>query len=219
MEKKTGFNVGYLIFALLAVLVMREWWTQASTIEPLPYSTFEEYLKDGKIADVTVSDRLITGRLKTPEPGGKSMVVSTLVEPALAQRLSQFGVTYTRVYESTWLRDLVSWVAPTLIFLAIWFFAYRKFADKMGSGGLIGIGKSKAKIYMEKQTGVSFDDVAGVDEAKAELQEIVDFLKNPKEHGKLGARIPKGVLLMGPTGTGKTLLARAVAGEAGVAFF
>jgi cell division protease FtsH len=220
MEKQTGLNIGYLIFALLAVLMLREWWTQASAIEPLPYSTFEQYLKDGKIADVSVSDRLITGHLKSPEPGGKSIVVSTLVEPALAERLSQFGVTYTRVYDSTWLRDIVSWVAPTLVFFGIWYFAYRRFAEKMGSGGgLIGIGKSKAKIYMEKQTGVTFDDVAGVDEAKAELQEIVDFLKNPKEHGKLGARIPKGVLLMGPTGTGKTLLARAVAGEAGVAFF
>ncbi|HJV95972.1 MAG TPA: ATP-dependent metallopeptidase FtsH/Yme1/Tma family protein, partial [Albitalea sp.] len=210
MEKRTGLNVGYLIFALLAVMLLREWWTQASTIEPLPYSTFEQYLKDGKIADVSVSDRLITGRLKSPEPGGKSVVVSALVEPALAERLSQFGVTYTRVYDSTWLRDLMSWVAPTLIFFAIWYFAYRRFADKMGAGGgLIGIGRSKAKVYMEKQTGVTFDDVAGVDEAKAELQEIVQFLKNPKEHGKLGARVPKGVLLMGPTGTGKTLLARA----------
>ena len=219
MDKKTGFNAAYLLFAFLAILLLRDVWVQVQSVETVPYSTFEQYLRDGKIDEVSVSERLITGRLKSPEKGGKTSVVAPLVEPALAQRLSEFGVTYTRTYESTWFRELLSWVAPTLILIALWFFVARKFADKMGAGGLIGIGKSKAKVYMEKQTGVTFDDVAGVDEAKAELQEIVEFLKNPKEHGRLGARIPKGVLLMGPTGTGKTLLARAVAGEAGVAFF
>jgi cell division protease FtsH len=219
MDKKAGFNLGYLFFALLAIWMLRDVWTQSQTVETVPYSTFEQYLRDGKLDNVAVSERLITGRLKTPEPGGKTSVVAPMMEPAVAERLSRFDVTYTRTFEPTFLRELFSWLAPTLIFFAIWFFIARKFADRMGAGGLIGIGKSKAKVYMEKQTGVTFDDVAGVDEAKAELQEIVDFLKNPKEHGRLGARIPKGVLLMGPTGTGKTLLARAVAGEAGVAFF
>ncbi|MDH5538464.1 MAG: ATP-dependent zinc metalloprotease FtsH [Rhizobacter sp.] len=219
MDKKAGFNLTYLVFALLAIMLLRDWWQQVQSVETVPYSQFEQYLSEGKVDEVTVSDRVISGRLKVPEPGGKTRVISTLVEPAIAERLSRFNVTYTRTFESTWLRDLLSWVAPMLIFLAIWFFIARRFADKMGGGGLIGIGKSKAKVYMEKQTGVSFDDVAGVDEAKGELQEIVEFLKNPKEHGRLGARVPKGVLLMGPTGTGKTLLARAVAGEAGVAFF
>jgi cell division protease FtsH len=219
MEKRTGFNLGYLIFALLAVMLLRDWWTQLQTVEALPYSRFEQYLAEGKVDTVEVGDSLITGRLKAPDPGGKTVVVSALVEPAMADRLSRYNVTYTRVHPSTWLRDIVSWVAPALVFFAIWYFLSRKLTDKMGGGGLIGIGKSKAKVYMEKRTGVTFDDVAGVDEAKAELQEIVEFLKAPKEHGRLGARIPKGVLLMGPTGTGKTLLARAVAGEAGVAFF
>jgi cell division protease FtsH len=219
MEKRTGFNLGYLLFALLAVLLLRDWWAEAQTVETVPYSRFEQYLAEGKIERVEVGDRLITGRLKSAEAGGKTIVISALVEPPLAERLSRFNVPYTRVHESTWLRDIVSWVAPAAVFFGIWFLFFRKFADKMGAGGLIGIGKSKVKVYVEKSTGVTFDDVAGVDEAKAELQEIVDFLKNPKEHGKLGARIPKGVLLMGPTGTGKTLLARAVAGEAGVAFF
>ena len=219
MDKKTGFNATYLVLALLAVLLMRDVWTQAQSVETVPYSTFEQYLREGKIDEVAVSERLITGHLKSPEKDGKTSVVAPLVEPAMAERLSHFGVTYTRTFEPTWLRELLSWVVPTLLFVGIWYFVVRKFAAGTGAGGLIGIGKSKAKVYMEKQTGVTFDDVAGVDEAKAELQEIVEFLKNPKEHGRLGARIPKGVLLMGPTGTGKTLLARAVAGEAGVAFF
>lgn len=219
MEKQTGLNLGYLLLAFLMILMLRNWWMQAQAVETVPYSTFEQYLKDGKIDEVVVSERLITGHFKTPE-SGKTRVAAPLVDPVMAERLERFGVTYTRAFESTWLHELFSWIAPALIFVALWFFVVRKLAARMeDAGGLIGIGKSRAKVYMEKQTGVTFDDVAGVDEAKAELQEIVDFLKNPKEHGRLGARIPKGVLLMGPTGTGKTLLARAVAGEAGVTFF
>ncbi len=222
MEKKTGLNLGYLIFAVLAMMMLRDWWAQVQNVEAVPYSRFEEYLAQGRIESIEVGDTLITGRLKTSDPGGKTIVVATRVEPALAERLAPYNVPYTRVIQSTWLRDILSWVAPALVFFGLWYFIIRRFADKMGGlggGGLIGIGKSKAKVYMEKRTGVTFDDVAGVDEAKAELQEIVEFLKNPKEHARLGARIPKGVLLMGPTGTGKTLLARAVAGEAGVTFF
>ncbi|HEU0222754.1 MAG TPA: ATP-dependent zinc metalloprotease FtsH, partial [Paracoccaceae bacterium] len=124
------------------------------------------------------------------------------------------------VHEPTFVRDLLSWIVPAAVFFGLWYFLVRRMAAQQGGlGGFMSIGKSRAKIYMEKQTGVTFADVAGVDEAKHELQEIVDFLKSPEEYGILGARIPKGVLLVGPPGTGKTLLARAVAGEAGVAFF
>jgi cell division protease FtsH len=180
MEKKAGLNLGYLIFAVLAMLLLRDWWAQIQTVETVPYSRFEEYLAQGRIESVEVGDTLITGRLKTPDPGGKAIVVATRVEPALAERLAPYNVPYTRVVRSTWLRDIVSWIAPALVFFGLWYFIYRRFADKMGGlggGGLIGIGKSKAKVYMEKRTGVTFDDVAGVDEAKAELQEIVEFLK------------------------------------------
>ena len=114
---------------------------------------------------------------------------------------------------------ILSWTVPALIFYLVWYFLVRRLAQGQGLGGLMSIGRSKAKVYLEKDTKVTFADVAGVDEAKFELQEVVAFLRDPKSYGRLGARIPKGILLVGPPGTGKTLLARAVAGEAGVPFF
>jgi len=218
MERPTQLNVAYLVFALVAILLLQQWWTQAQQTEVVPYSEFEKLLAENRIEEVLVSDQRIVGKLKTPE-GGKTVAVANLVQPDLAERLSKFGVKYTRVQESTWLRDLLSWVVPALVFFGVWYFLVRRFAGQQGLGGFMSVGKSRAKVYVEKQTGVTFADVAGVDEAKDELKEIVQFLKDPQKYGRLGAHIPKGVLLVGPPGTGKTLLARAVAGEAGVPFF
>ena len=219
MEKKNQWNTGYWIVALLLLLSLQSYWQTAKTVEPVPYSEFEKALAEGRVAEVLVSDRTVTGRLKSPDSRGKTTIVATRVEPDLADRLSKYDVPYARMLESTWLRDVLSWILPAVAFFGVWFFLFRRFAEKQGMGGFLNIGKSRAKVFVEKNTGVTFADVAGGDEAKAELVEIVDFLKNPQDYGRLGARIPKGVLLVGPPGTGKTLLAKAVAGEAAVPFF
>ncbi|HEX5685106.1 MAG TPA: ATP-dependent zinc metalloprotease FtsH [Ideonella sp.] len=217
MDKKAWPAWASVVAMAVVLWLVTNWWGTARSVESVPYSQFERDARDSRYVEIQVLDRTLVGTLREPRDG-KSTVVTALVEPALAERLSSYGVPYRRVQESGWLTDALAWLMPWLLILGLWTLMNRRLAGQAGAG-LLGIGRSKAKAYMERSTGVRFDDVAGVDEAKAELQEIVDFLRNPKEHGRLGARMPKGVLLMGPTGTGKTLLARAVAGEAGVAFF
>ena len=220
MNQKTRFNIGFAIAAFCLVLLIQYFVATASRVAPIPYSQFQQLLHDRKIASVGVSDRFLQGSLKEPLPGGQKQFVTTRVDPEFANELDKYGVSYTGQIESTFLRDLLSWIVPVLLFMGVWWYLGRRFAQSQGfGGGLMSIGKSKAKIYVESDTGVTFDDVAGVDEAKDELREVVDFLKSPRDYGRLGGRMPKGVLLVGPPGTGKTLLAKAVAGEAKVPFF
>ena len=218
MDKRTQLNVMYTVIALFSIMLFQRWLTERS-VKVLSYSEFEQLLNDKQIEEIYVRQDALEGKLKKPLPDGRDLFVTTRVDPQLAERLSQSSVKFTGVIESTWLRDLLSWVLPMLFFFAVWQFFFRRLAEKQGLGGLMTVGKSKAKVYVVKDTKVTFNDVAGVDEAKEELKEIVAFLKNPKDYGRLGAHIPKGVLLVGAPGTGKTLLARAVAGEAGVPFF
>lgn len=217
MEKKTEFNIWYWIIAFMAVILIQDIVAATSDTAPISYSQFEQYLEDGDIQSVAVGRDRITGVFKTPLDG-RNQFVTNIVDPAILNRIDEADVEITGVPENTWIGTLLSWVVPALVFFAVWMFVFRKFAEKQGFGGFMQIGKSKAKVYMEKETGVTFEDVAGVDEAKQELEEVVEFLRNPDDYSKLGARMPKGILLVGPPGTGKTLLARAVAGQAGVTF-
>ncbi len=219
MERKEHFNFWYFVIAFLAVLMLQHWLTELQQVETIPYSKFQELLSEGKVAEISIAEDHIRGRLHSPLPDGRDQIYTVRVDRDLARDLEGTGVTFTGVVKNTLLATLLSWTIPVLIFVVAWLYIFRRMAEKQGMGGFLSIGRSKAKIYMEKQVGVTFEDVAGVDEAKEELQEIVRFLQEPEAWGRLGARIPKGVLLVGPPGCGKTLLARAVAGEAGVPFF
>lgn len=218
MDKRVQFNFWYIVIAILAMMFLQNLYTQYTRIEPIPYSRFQALLEQGKVAEVAITENQIYGKLKETGADEIKEFVTTRVEPGLAEILDKYEVTYTGIIKSTWLRDLLSWIVPMLVFVGIWLFIIRRMGGGMSSG-LMSIGKSRAKVYVEKETTVTFADVAGVDEAKEELIEIINFLKNPADYSRLGGRVPKGVLLVGPPGTGKTLLARAVAGEAGVPFF
>ncbi len=217
MEPKHRTNLSYFLFAFLMLMGFQAWLTWRTTAV-IDYSQFLAYLDEGRIASVTVTETEISGHFTEPLDGRPDFV-TTRVEPGFAAELAAKGVTFGGGHDETWLTTLLSWVMPTLLFVGIWAFFIRRIAERQGMGGLVNIGKSKAKVYVERDTGVTFDNVAGVDEAKAELQEVVSFLNDRDRYGRLGARIPKGILLVGPPGTGKALLARAIAGEAKVPFF
>jgi len=220
MKKEQQYHTWYWVIAVIVVMVIQGVFASYTQVEQLAYSDFQQELKDGKIAEVRVSGNYIQGKYKKPDEKGYTDFITTRVDADTAQELSKYNVKFAGAIESTFLRDLLSWVVPIALFFGIWMFMFRRFANQQGGlGGLMSVGRSKAKVYVESDTKTTFADVAGVDEAKAELQEIVEFLKNPDRYGRLGGRIPKGVLLVGPPGTGKTLIARAVAGEAGVPFF
>ena len=218
-ERKRQIMVWYVVAAVVGVLLVQAYWASYSQVETIPYSQFESLLDQGRIDSVTVSADSVQGTLKEPLADGKRDFFAVRVDPQLAEKLENHQVVVNGTPSAGLLQSILSWVIPVAIFYALWMFVFRRIAEKQGFGGLMTVGKSHAKVYVETDTKVTFKDVAGVEEAKFELQELVAFLRDPKSYGRLGARVPKGVLLVGPPGTGKTLLAKAVAGEAAVPFF
>jgi cell division protease FtsH len=219
MEKHHKFSVWYVLIGVWAVLILHNIIVQMFAVERLPYSAFVKTLKEGRIVEVAITQDRIQGKIKETKDGQdiERAFTTVRVDPQLSELLEKHGVTFTGVIQSNFFRNLASWIFPVLLFVGIWYFMMRRFASQQGS--FMTLGKKKAKVYMENEVDVNFEDAAGVDEAKEELVEVVDFLKTPEKFTRLGGKLPKGILLVGPPGTGKTLLARAVAGESGVPFF
>ena len=226
-ERKSGerrprpvFSIWYVLGLLLLLAVAQAWFIGTGA-RSLPYSEFKSLVRANQVAEVTVGDQTIAGKLKEPKGEGRQrsdiFVTTRIEDPKLVEDLEAHQVKYTGEVVSRWLPEVLSWVIPLLLLVALWSFFFRRIGG--AEGGVMSFARSRAKIYAEDDVKVSFADVAGVDEAEDELREIVEFLKNPKKYTTLGGHIPKGVLLVGPPGTGKTLLARAVAGEAKVPFF
>ncbi len=220
IDRSTHINFWYVVFAMSFVLAIQGWWEESKRVETVPYSEFQTLLEKRALEEIRISTTHIRGKLREPAGAGHEYIETVRIDPDFARDLAEYDVEFSGRIENNWFAQLLSWVLPAVVFVGIWLFFIRRLAERQGfGGGMMAVGKSKAKVYVERDTRVSFDDVAGVDEAKAELEEIVAFLKDPLSYGRLGAHVPKGVLLVGPPGTGKTLLARAVAGEAGVPFY
>jgi cell division protease FtsH len=203
--------------ALLLVLGIAQAYFMTPPGRSIPYSEFKQLVKSGEVAEISIGDQTIRGMLKAGDAKTKAFTVTRVDDPKLTEELEARNVKYTGEAMNRWLPELLGWVIPLLFLVGIWGFFFRRMSG--AEGGVMSFARSKAKIYADDEVKVRFMDVAGVEEAKDELKEIVEFLQNPKKYTNLGGRIPKGVLLVGPPGTGKTLLARAVAGEAHVPFF
>jgi cell division protease FtsH len=216
LPPKTHFSIWYFLLAFLLFSYLQEYYL-SQKVETIPYSQFKQDLAGGKVSKLTIGPQSITGTLKGDgKKGGPEFTTVRVDDPDLVKELDERKVSYSGKYESKFLSSILSWIIPIGILVLVWRYAMKK----MGPGaGVMSFSKSKAKLFAENETKVTFADVAGIEEAKEELQEVVEFLKNPGKFQKLGGRIPKGVLLVGAPGTGKTLLAKAVAGEAKVPFF
>ena len=233
VQKQQTFSIWYFIVTFLILLAMQTFFLSPRP-EMITYSQFKSLVKNGLVADLAIEQGTIRGnikaegmkqifsaeKLKELKYDGKSAHAFATVrveDPGLTAELEEAGIPFRGEVTSNWLPTILSWLVPVALFFLVWSYLMKRMGG--GGAGLMQIGKSKAKVYIEKKTGVTFADVEGIDEAKEELVEVVEFLKTPEKYQRLGGRIPKGVLLLGPPGTGKTLLARAVAGEAGVPFF
>ncbi|UZE08861.1 ATP-dependent zinc metalloprotease FtsH [Pseudomonas corrugata] len=218
MKKNHQWNLSYFLTAFVVFAAAQFLWAEHRVVQTIPYSQFLQLLNEQKVSDLLVEKDQIRGKLQVPIDG-HTLFSTVRVDPALATNLAQSGASFTGVNDNGFLSGLLGWLLPFILIMVVWHFLFRGVAQKQGLGGLMNIGKSRAKVFVQRDTGITFADVAGIDEAKAELVEIVSFLKDKAKYARLGAHIPKGTLLVGPPGTGKTLVAKAIAGEAGVPFF
>ncbi|MBI3814475.1 MAG: ATP-dependent metallopeptidase FtsH/Yme1/Tma family protein [Nitrospinae bacterium] len=220
MKDKLHFSVWYLVAAFLIMWAVSALFFAPPPPKQISYSEFKSLLKTNKIEEVVLGDKIIRGILRSEDEKtrqGKEVTTVRVDDPKLIEELEGHSVKFAGRFDESWFKDfLLAWFLPMAIIFIIWMIAIKRMGPE---SGIMAIGKSKAKIYIDKDTGVTFNDVAGCDEAKEELKEIIDFLKTPQKYLDLGGKIPKGILLVGPPGTGKTLLAKAVAGEAKTPFF
>ncbi len=213
--KKINFALWYFVLAFILLISLQHYFF-SKNVGNIPYSQFKQELVAGNVSKLTIGAETITGTLTAEEQEPREFVTIRVEDPDLVKQLNEKDIDYSGRYENTWFSGILVWIIPIAIFLIVW----RLMMTRMGPGaGIMSFSRSRAKLSVQDEIKITFNDVAGIDEAKQELQEVVEFLKSPEKFQRLGGRIPKGVLLVGAPGTGKTLLAKAVAGEAKVPFF
>jgi cell division protease FtsH len=217
MEQKTKFNVWYVLAAIWGVLILQNMIFDQFRPQVIPYSEFIAAVESDKVIEIAVGQDRISGKMRGAAAGDEFLFSTVRVDNDLSQKLAEHNVEFSGQVENTFLKAIFSWLLPIGLFFGIWYFLMRRMQS--AQSGVLSFGKNKAKIVGEKDIDTRFTDVAGADEAKEELQEVVDYLEKPEIYLEVGGQMPKGVLLVGPPGCGKTLIARAVAGEAGVPFF